>query len=43
MHQEVAGWHKALQKTEPFVEDPRLKAQVRAMIELLDAFVVTNC
>lgn len=34
----LGGWHDALRRVEPFVEDPAVKPQIAAMIELLGAY-----
>ncbi|MEZ4240323.1 MAG: hypothetical protein R3F59_30055 [Myxococcota bacterium] len=35
---QLAGWHDALRRVAPFVDDPAVGAQVDAMIALLDAY-----
>lgn len=35
---QLGGWHDALRRAEPFAQDPGTRAQVRALIELIDGF-----
>lgn len=43
MLQTFRGWHKALIKLEPLVEEPARKTEIREMITLLDGFLSTSC
>lgn len=35
---QIGGWHDALRRVEPFVQDPAVKLQIDAMIEVLDEY-----
>lgn len=35
---QLAGWHDALRRVAPFVDDPEVHAQVTAMVDLLDLY-----
>ncbi|MCO4745116.1 MAG: hypothetical protein KC912_10025 [Proteobacteria bacterium] len=39
---QIGGWHDALKRIEPFVEDAETQAQVGAMIALVDAYTAAN-
>ena len=39
---QLGGWHDALRRVAPFVEEPEVKAQIDAMIAVLDAYGVVT-
>ena len=40
---QIIGWRAALQRMEPFAQDAKMKADIRQMIEAMDAYVRERC